>query len=93
MGISMPIIPGLKILTSKRQLSSIPRVFFVEIPVEITERIMSAKTRAEEIEAGVDWAVQQALDLLDKGVPYLHFYIMQNTKPFLMLMDKLKKKM
>ena len=92
-GISIPVIPGLKILTSKAQLSSIPRVFFVDIPENVTDRMMAAKSRKEEIEVGVDWAAQQALDLLDKGVPFLHFYIMQNTEPFVDLMGRLRKKL
>lgn len=90
--IQMPLIPGLKILTTKSQLTVLPDIFRLDIPQELTERMLAAKTREEEIAVGVDWAYQQCLELLDFGVPCLHFYIMQNTKPFLMLMDKLKKK-
>ena len=90
-GVHIPILPGLKILTSKRQLSNIPRHFFVDIPSEITERIMAAKSREEVIKEGVDWAFKQTVDLLENGMPGVHFYIMQNTGPFLMLMDKLRK--
>lgn len=90
-GIRIPVIPGLKILTSKAQLSNIPRAFNVDIPDEITDRIMSAKTNDEVLEEGVSWAAEQALDLFDKGEKNVHFYIMQNTRPFVMLMDKLRK--
>ena len=51
---------------------------------------MGAKTRQEEIQTGIDWAYKQAIELLDKGVPYLHFYIMQNTSPFVKLMEKIE---
>ena len=45
------------------------------------------------MKVGVEWAYQQAMQLLDAGIPYLHFYVMQNTKPFVMLMEKLRKKL
>lgn len=89
-GVTIPLIPGLKILTSKRQLTSIPRVFFVDIPNELASRMMAAKTREEEIMVGVEWAYKQSVELLERGAPCLHYYIMQNTNPFLLLMDKLK---
>ena len=91
-GIQMPIVPGLKILTSKKQLTTIPPVFFVNIPEELTDRMMAAKTKEQEVEVGVDWAVKQAAEIMDKGIPYVHFYVMQNTSPFLKMMEKLKVK-
>lgn len=92
-GVTIPIIPGMKIMTAKTQLTVLPSIFHIDIPPALTERMLAAKTRAEEIQTGVDWAYQQALDLIDAGIPYLHFYIMQNTRPFLALMEKLKKKL
>ncbi|WNJ17548.1 methylenetetrahydrofolate reductase [Pontibacter sp. G13] len=89
-GITMPIIPGMKVMTSKGHLSRLPSFFHIDIPQELTERMMAAKTRAEEIEVGVEWAYRQSIELLDAGIPYLHFYIMQNTNPFLKLMDKIR---
>lgn len=92
-GVTMPIIPGMKIMTSKSHLHSLPAFFHIDIPQELTSRMMAAKTRSEEIQTGVDWAYRQSMQLLDAGYPYLHFYIMQNTRPFLALMDLLKAKM
>lgn len=92
-GITMPIVPGMKIMTSKRQLSRLPAIFHIDIPEELTDRMFAAKNREEEIAVGVDWAYKQSLELLEAGIPYLHYYIMQNTKPFLALMNKLKKKL
>ena len=92
-GITMPLIPGLKILTRKSQLSRLPSIFHLDVPEELCDRMMSAKTREEETQVGVDWAYKQCLELLDAGVPYLHFYIMLRTAPFTMLMEKLKKKL
>ncbi|MEM6766697.1 MAG: methylenetetrahydrofolate reductase [Bacteroidota bacterium] len=90
--INIPLIPGMKILTSKRQVRRLPAIFYVDIPTELINRMEAAKSREQEMQVGVEWAYQQALKLLEAGTPYLHFYIMQNTKPFVMLMDKLKKK-
>ncbi len=91
MGIEIPLLPGVKIMTSKKQLTVLPSIFHINIPEELTDRMLAAKTRAEEIEVGIDWAYKQSLELLEGGAPSLHFYVMQNTKPFLRLMEKLKK--
>jgi methylenetetrahydrofolate reductase (NADPH) len=92
-GIQVPIIPGLKILTSKKQLTTIPKVFYINFPEELVDRVMACKDDKEVRTVGVEWAYQQSLDLLEKGAPSLHFYIMHNTGPFLALMEKLSKKL
>ncbi|MEI7811659.1 MAG: methylenetetrahydrofolate reductase [Ignavibacteria bacterium] len=88
-GINVPVIPGLKIITSKAQMSNIPKNFYIDIPEELSEEVMRAKPE-HVMEIGVNWAVRQAEDLLNKNVPSLHFYIMQSSRPVLMLMEKLK---
>ncbi|MFM2374978.1 MAG: hypothetical protein RLZZ165_74 [Bacteroidota bacterium] len=92
-GVHIPLIPGLKILTSKSQLTVIPSIFHVDLPEELTERMLKADTKEKQIEAGIDWAYRQTLDLLDSGLPCVHFYVMQNTQPFVKLMERLKKKL
>jgi methylenetetrahydrofolate reductase (NADPH) len=93
MGITVPIIPGLKILTSKKQLTTIPKVFYINLPDELVDKVMACKDDKEVRAVGVDWALKQSLELLEKGAPSLHFYIMQNTGPFLALMEKLAPKL
>jgi methylenetetrahydrofolate reductase (NADPH) len=88
-GIDAPIIPGLKILTSKAQLHSIPKDFHVSIPSALSDEIENAKPD-EVLNIGVEWAASQVRELLDRNVPSVHFYIMLNAKPINMLMDKLK---
>ncbi|MBV6479798.1 MAG: 5,10-methylenetetrahydrofolate reductase [Ignavibacteria bacterium] len=88
-GISVPIIPGLKIITKKDHLSSIPKNFFVDIPDELSEEVLAAKSE-HVLDIGVEWAVKQCEELLNSGVPSLHFYIMQYVKPIENLMKKLK---
>jgi methylenetetrahydrofolate reductase (NADPH) len=88
-GIDAPIIPGLKILSSKVQLRSIPKEFHVSIPDALADEIESAKPD-EVLKVGVEWAAKQVTELLDKNVPGVHFYIMLNPRPITMLMDRLK---
>lgn len=87
-GIEAPIIPGLKIVTSLNQIKSIPRNFYVDIPVELTNEMLEAKPE-QQLEVGVNWALRQAEELLNHKVPALHFYIMQDSKPVSLLMKKL----
>ena len=87
-GINVPIIPGLKILVSRNNLSTLPRNFYINIPEELAEEVQTAEPEhAQEI--GVNWAVRQVEELLNRNVPAVHFYIMQNSKPINMLMKKL----
>ncbi|GAC1357260.1 MAG: methylenetetrahydrofolate reductase [NAD(P)H] [Herpetosiphon sp.] len=78
-GITVPIVPGLKILSSKKQLQAIPQNFFVEIPQELAAEIEAAPPeRVASI--GVEWAIEQSKELLQANVPGLHFYIMASAK-------------
>ena len=87
-GIEVPIIPGIKILSSERQLTSIPRVFYVDIPPELSSEVEAAPPeRAEDI--GVEWALAQSRELLDRGVPSIHFYVMQSSRATQKLLGEL----
>jgi methylenetetrahydrofolate reductase (NADPH) len=87
-GIQVPIIPGLKILTGEKQLTSIPRNFYVEIPAELADQVLADPEHA--IDIGVEWALKQSQELLDHGVPSLHFYVMQSAAAIKKLMARLK---
>jgi len=88
LGINVPIIPGLKILTSKAQLHSIPKDFHVTIPSALSDEVENAKPD-EVLNIGVEWATNQVRELLDKNVPSVHFYIMLNSRPINMVMEQL----
>jgi methylenetetrahydrofolate reductase (NADPH) len=88
-GITVPIIPGLKIITNKSHLINIPRNFYINIPEQLSDEIYAAKTE-HVTDIGVEWAAKQVEELLNAGVPSVHFYIMQNSKPVKMLMNRLK---
>lgn len=88
-GIDVPIIPGIKILTSRNQLTSVPRVFYVDIPEDLSLEVEKAAPEDAE-DVGVEWALGQSRELLDRGVPAIHFYIMQSSRAIQKLMQKLK---
>ena len=89
-GIDVPIIPGLKILTSKRHLRSLPSRFHVDVPEALAAEVEAAKP--EHIaDIGIEWAVQQSEELLGAGVPCLHFYIMQTADHARRVVETLRK--
>ncbi len=79
--IQVPIIPGLKPLTTASQLSILPQVFHVDLPEALVNSVENAKTREQVKSAGMDWCTTQAEELLDSGVPTLHFYTMGKIDP------------
>ncbi len=87
-GITVPIIPGLKILTSAKQLTTIPRTFFVEIPDALSDEVLTAKPE-HVLDIGVEWALKQSEELLARGAPALHYYVMQSANAVKKLMAKL----
>ncbi len=88
-GITVPIIPGLKIITNKSHLVTVPRNFYINIPEELSDEIMAAKPE-QVLEIGAEWAAKQVKELFEHNVPSVHFYIMQNSKPVQKLMEHLK---
>jgi methylenetetrahydrofolate reductase (NADPH) len=88
-GINVPIIPGLKILTTKAHLVNIPKNFYVSLPDDLVEEVNAAKPE-HVLDIGVEWAAKQVEELLNMNVPGIHFYIMQNSKPVKKLMERLK---
>ena len=87
-GIEVPIIPGLKVVSSRQQLTSIPQTFHVDIPFELSEEIRRGAP-ANALEIGAEWTANQARQLLDRGVPAIHFYVIGRAKPIRAVMQKL----
>jgi methylenetetrahydrofolate reductase (NADPH) len=73
-GINVPIIPGLKPITNKKQLTVIPRVFHVDLPTDLLSEMNKTKTDEDTERVGKDWLVQQSKELMQAGVPVLHYY-------------------
>lgn len=79
-GIDVPIVPGLKPITKKYQINSIPRRFFINMPSELMKDLQKAKTSAAVKEIGIEWCIHQSKELKARGVPCLHYYTMGDTE-------------
>ena len=79
-GINVPIIPGLKPITTRKQLTVLPRIFHVDIPTDLSTAVMKAKTDEEVEHIGTEWLIQQSKELKQFGVPVLHYYTLGKPK-------------
>lgn len=80
-GINVPIVPGIKPITSKVQTTVLPKTFHIDIPEELSDEIDKCKDNAAAKEVGIEWAIQQSKELIRFGVPTLHFYSMGKSDP------------
>lgn len=78
-GITVPIVPGLKPITRKYQLNSIPRKFFINMPEALVKEMMNADEKHVKT-IGEEWCIQQSKELKARGVPCIHFYTMGDAK-------------
>lgn len=79
-GITVPIIPGLKPLTTKGQLQGIPRNFHLNLPDDLIEAVEAAKSPEAVKQVGVEWCIAQSKELMAKEVPVLHYYTMSKAE-------------
>ena len=79
MGITIPIIPGLKPLTTKSQLNILPRIFHIDIPEDLVKEVEKCKTNQQVKEVGIEWCINQSKELIKFGVPCLHYYTMSKS--------------
>ena len=80
-GINVPIIPGLKPISTARQISVLPEAFSLDIPLELTQEIEKAKGDKDAVyRIGTEWCAMQCKDLLQHGVPAVHFYTMGKSR-------------
>ncbi|MDG2448412.1 MAG: methylenetetrahydrofolate reductase [Saprospiraceae bacterium] len=78
-GITVPIVPGLKPLTKRYQLNSIPRRFYIDLPDDLVHEVEKAKGQDALNMVGTEWCIQQSKELKAAGVPCLHYYTMGDT--------------
>jgi methylenetetrahydrofolate reductase (NADPH) len=78
-GINVPIVPGLKPVTTKKQLSVLPRTFYVDIPTELSNEILKCKTDSDVEIIGTEWLLEQSRELKKAGVEVLHYYTLGKT--------------
>lgn len=79
-GINVPIVPGIKPVTRASQLVSIPRVFYINMPDDLVDEFTNNTSKDRIKEAGVEWCIAQCKELVEFGVPCLHFYTMGDTQ-------------
>jgi methylenetetrahydrofolate reductase (NADPH) len=82
-GITVPIIPGIKPLALMNQITILPKIFSIDIPEEFAKEVRKCKNNEEARQVGTEWAIMQARDLVANKVPCLHIYtygITDNTR-------------
>lgn len=89
-GIDVPIIPGLKMITHRKQLHMLPQSFAVNIPDQLVTAMEEAASAAERREIGIKHLVNQCEDLLNHGVTNLHFFVMQDALRIKKVIETLK---
>jgi methylenetetrahydrofolate reductase (NADPH) len=75
-GITVPIIPGLKPIATKKQLNLIPHRFSLELPDDLIMEVVNAKDNEAVKQIGIEWCIQQSTELVAAGIPVLHYYSM-----------------
>ena len=74
MGITVPIIPGLKPIYTKKQLTVLPKTFHIDLPTDLANAVHKCKTDLEVEKVGAEWLLMQSRELKKAGVPVLHYY-------------------
>jgi methylenetetrahydrofolate reductase (NADPH) len=80
MGITVPIIPGLKPIQTLKQITILPQVFSIDLPEELMTKLEKCKENKDVRQVGIDWCIKQSKELLEYGVPSLHYYTMSRSK-------------
>jgi methylenetetrahydrofolate reductase (NADPH) len=75
-GITVPIIPGLKPLTTKKQSTILPSLFHIDVPADLYDEVEKCKDNVEAAQIGTEWCIEQSKELIAAGVPCLHYYTM-----------------
>jgi len=78
-GIDIPIIPGLKPVTTLKQLSILPNTFRIDLPDALVEAVQAAGSSEAVKRVGIEWTIEQSRELMAKGVPVLHYYTMSKS--------------
>ncbi len=78
-GITVPIIPGLKPIKTMTHVSFLPKFFHIDYPEELSKELLKCTTNQEVEALGIEWGIQQSKELKAKGVPCIHYYTMSNS--------------
>ncbi len=79
-GITVPIIPGIKPITTLNHISFLPKVFHIDFPEELSKDLIKCKNNKEVFEVGVAWGIHQSQELKKANVPGIHYYTMSTSE-------------
>ncbi|MDW3191693.1 MAG: methylenetetrahydrofolate reductase [NAD(P)H] [Cytophagales bacterium] len=78
-GITVPIIPGLKPLATRKQMTLLPSIFHVDLPEALTNELEKCKDNQQIKQVGIEWCIKQSKELMERNVPCLHYYTMSKS--------------
>jgi len=90
MGITIPIIPGIKPLAKLNQLTVVPKTFHCDIPEALASKIDKCKTDEDARSLGIEWTVEQCRELYDNGINDIHFYTVGAVDSVVEIVRRLK---
>ena len=79
-GIDVPIIPGLKPITTMKHITFLPKFFHIDFPEELSSELEKCKTNDDVRQVGIEWGIQQSKELVEYGVPLLHYHTMGKSQ-------------
>ena len=88
-GITIPIIPGMKILDKPKQIDNLEKIFHISLPDDLKNEARENIEYIEEV--GTNWAIRQSEELINEGVPVIHYYLMNDTACMLNILNYLHK--
>jgi methylenetetrahydrofolate reductase (NADPH) len=80
MGVTIPIIPGIKPMAKLSQFNVLPKTFHIDLPEALSREMEKCTTDAEVKQLGIEWGIQQCRELMQHHVPSIHFYSMGATE-------------
>lgn len=92
MGINVPVIPGLKPLTTLNHCTMLPKTFHIDFPDELSRELLKCKNNDDVKSVGVEWAKQQCAELREAGVPGIHFYTMNASQSVEKIMESYERR-
>jgi methylenetetrahydrofolate reductase (NADPH) len=78
-GITIPIIPGLKPIKTLSHISFLPKFFHIDYPIELANELLKCKDNKAAEQVGIEWGIHQSKELKAAGVPCIHYYTMSNS--------------
>lgn len=89
MGITVPVIPGIKPLAKLSQINVLPKLFHCDLPIDLTKEITKCKSDDDIKVLGIEWCVSQCKELIEHGVPSIHFYMTGNSDSLFQIAKRL----